>query len=271
MHIPAHNGFPAITVVLGAQVGSQYDALHNLLIWLIILGVATVVLTSAAGFYLAHRALLPARVAQERQRAFIADASHELRTPLTILRADADVLLRGRARLSDDDSALLEDMVAETSHMTRLADSMLNLARLDWGNGHIEQEVVDLAELGGDIARRAASLAAERDITIGAGDLEPAVVLGDRLLLEQAVLILIDNAIKYNRPGGSIDVRTARQRIGWRWRCRTPGSAWRRRICPIWDDASIASTRRARAKWVAPAWEFPSRAASLHATVARWS
>ncbi|HAH00304.1 MAG TPA: two-component sensor histidine kinase, partial [Ktedonobacter sp.] len=51
------------------------------------------------GLFLANRALAPARLAWTNQQRFIADASHELRTPLTLLRADAEVLLRGRAQL----------------------------------------------------------------------------------------------------------------------------------------------------------------------------
>jgi len=99
------------------------------------------------GLFLASRALVPARLAFTRQQRFIADASHELRTPLTLMRADAEVLLRGRGQMAAEDAALLEDIVAEANHMSTLANSMLTLARLDANPQHYEQEVVSLDAL----------------------------------------------------------------------------------------------------------------------------
>lgn len=194
-------------VVVGAEVGHELNALHVLLTLLIGLGLVTLVGAAGGGLFLASRALAPARLAYARQRDFIADASHELRTPLSILRADAEVLLRGKDHLPPDDVQLLEDMVSEAGHMARLADNMLDLARLDTGRMRLEQEVIDLGAMGAEMAHRVIPLAAERGVTVRQ-EIEPDVlIIGDRLLLQQAVLILVDNAIKYNRTGGDVVVR----------------------------------------------------------------
>lgn len=146
-----------------------------------------------------------------KQQRFIADASHELRTPLTLLRADADVLLRGRKHLDKEDAALLDDIIGETTHMTKLAANLLTLARLDNDSVHHEQEVIDLTELAARVVHRVQSLAEQRQITVQIANSQPGQVLGDPVLLEQAILGLLDNAIKYNHQGGQVNVRTLKQ------------------------------------------------------------
>jgi signal transduction histidine kinase len=152
--------------------------------------------------------LAPARLAWANQQRFIADASHEIRTPLTLLRADAEVLLRGRERLDAEDAALLEDIVAEANHMGRLATSLLTLARLDIESRHQEHEVVSLAELVQESTRRVQAFAGQRGVTVEVESSNNSYVIGDPMLLEQAVLVLLDNAIKYNRRGGRVVTRT---------------------------------------------------------------
>jgi len=209
MTVTDTSGRPLGVVVVGAQVGSLVDALDTLLALLVAFGLLTLIFASAGGLFLANRALLPARLAYRRQRDFIADASHELRTPLTLLRADAEVLLRGKQHLAADDVELLQDVVMEASHMAALANNMLDLARLDADSAHIERDVVDLALVARDTARRVGSLATEKCVDIRVENALPVLVIGDRLLLEQVALVLLDNAIKYNHPGGQVVVRAS--------------------------------------------------------------
>lgn len=194
-------------IVVGLPIQSTLDDLHTLLLLLLGVGALTLLGAAAGGAFLAARALVPARLALDRQQHFIADAAHELRTPLTLMRADAEVLLRSQDRLDPDDAALLRDIVAENAHMSALADNLLLLARLDRGAAHPERDVVDLADIAASAARRAHALAGKSGITVSEHSAGPVLVVGDRLLLEQAVLILLDNALKYNRDNGSVDLR----------------------------------------------------------------
>jgi len=198
-------------VVIGESVKAQETALSLLLTLLLSVGGVSLLGAGLGGLFLANRALAPARLAWANQQRFIADAAHELRTPLTLLRADAEVLLRGRERLEEPDAALLEDIVVETNHMATLANNLLTLARLDSSSSHREHEVVNLADVASAGARRVQALADETEISIQVESHETAVVIGDPTLLEQAVLALLDNAIKYNRRGGRVIVRTAVQ------------------------------------------------------------
>ncbi len=198
-------------VQVGVLVGGQLDAMHALLTLLLILGPLELLGATLGGFFLAERALVPARLAFERQQTFIADASHELRTPLTLLRADAEVLLRGRARLDPDDAALLEDIVVETEHLSAIANNLLTLARLDSGSMRLESDVVDLATIATNAAHRVDALAREHGITVRLGALTSVAVLGDPQLLAQATLALVDNALKYAGSGSEISLSTSHE------------------------------------------------------------
>jgi signal transduction histidine kinase len=198
-------------VVIGASIQMQENALSLLLMLLLSVGGVALLGAGLGGLFLASRALAPARLAWTNQQRFIADASHELRTPLTLLRADAEVLLRSREHLGTEDAALLEDIVTEASHMATLANNMLTLARLDNSTSHREHEVVNLADVALVGARRVQALADQVGVTIQVEQAGTAYVIGDPALLEQAVLALLDNAIKYNRRGGRVIIHTAAQ------------------------------------------------------------
>jgi signal transduction histidine kinase len=205
---PTGNGNVGV-VVIGESIQNQQNALSLLLTLLLSVGGVSLVGAGLGGLFLANRALAPARLAWTRQQRFIADAAHELRTPLTLLRADAEVLLRSREHLEAEDAMLLEDIVAEANHMGRLSSNLLTLARLDNRSSHQELEVVDLAELARKGAQRIQALADQAEVSIQVDANDPAVVIVDPMMLEQAVLALLDNAIKYNRRGGHVVVRTA--------------------------------------------------------------
>ncbi len=210
--VPSSTGSGNAGVVLvGESVQAQESALSLLLILLLTVGGLALLGAGLGGLFLANRALAPARLAWANQRRFIADAAHELRTPLTLLRADAEVLLRGREHLVEEDAALLEDIVAEANHMSILANNMLTLARLDNGALHREHEVVSLAELAQEGVRRVQALAEQSGVIVQPENANDPYVIGDPMLLEQAMLVLLDNAIKYNRRGGRVTVGTAVQ------------------------------------------------------------
>ncbi len=198
-------------VVVGESIQVQETVLTQLLTLLLAVGGVALLGAGLGGLFLANRALAPARLAWSNQQRFIADASHELRTPLTLLRADAEVLLRGRARLDTDDAFLLEDIVAEVQHMTHIAENMLTLARLDNRAPHREHEVVSLAHIASEGAQRIQALANEAGVAIQVDADAAAVVIGDQTLLQQAALALLDNAIKYNHRGGLVTLRTTVQ------------------------------------------------------------
>jgi signal transduction histidine kinase len=198
-------------VEVGTPVSDRLNALQTLLTYLVQFGLLGLACAAVGGLFLAGRSLLPARLAYLRQRDFISDASHELRTPLTLLRADADVLLRDRKNLQPDHVAILEDIVLEAAHMSSLANNMLDLARLDAGQEHMEEDVVDLSELARQVAHRASNLAQSANVSVRADVGGTVLVVGDQTLIERVALILLDNAIKYNAPQGEVLLHVKRE------------------------------------------------------------
>jgi len=205
--VPNSSGNGNVSVIVAGEIiQPQEDALSVLLKLLLAFGGVALLGAGLGGLFLSNRALAPARLAWTNQQRFIADAAHELRTPLTLLRADAEVLLRSHGQLEEEDAMLLEDIVAETKHMSNLASNLLTLARLDNSTSHREHEVVNLADIARAGTRRIQALADQAEITIQLASNEAVLVIGDPMLLEQAVLALLDNAIKYNRHGGQVTV-----------------------------------------------------------------
>src|SRR5436190_23748774 len=144
----------------------------------------------------------------DQMRRFSADASHELRTPLTALRSVGEVGLRGRR----DEGAYREiigSMLEEVDRLALLVDHLLTLSRADTGQAKLSVDVVDIPELAEEIAEQLSVLAEEKDQSIKVRfDMVPRWI-GDRVVLRQALLNLVDNAIKYSPVGGRIEVRVA--------------------------------------------------------------
>jgi signal transduction histidine kinase len=206
------------TIVGALQVGTSLDArerqLRDLLLTLGLVGAGALVLTSAASLFLADRALVPARLAFERQRQFAGAASHELRTPLAIARSQADLVVRRLNRGDAIDTASVAGDVAEIGveidYMTRLVRELLLLAR-DAHEGHDRLGVawgdVDLGVIAAGVAAKMRELALQRGLTLTAEvEQAPLSVRGDADQLRQCVLVLMENAIAYTPVGGSIDV-----------------------------------------------------------------
>ncbi len=138
-------------------------------------------------------------------RQFSSDASHELRTPLTVMKGETELVLR-RTRPVEDYVAVLESNLEEIDRMSRIVDELLFLSRADLGQIKMEFQPVNLETLVEDIQRQACLLGQERNVEVMLGTISPAVVLGDELRLRELILNIVDNAVKYSYPGGTVRI-----------------------------------------------------------------
>jgi heavy metal sensor kinase len=142
----------------------------------------------------------------DQMRRFTSDASHELRTPLTAIRSVGEVGLRGRR----DDATYREiigSMLEEVDRLALLVDRLLMLSRADTGKAQLSVEPVDLPEVAEAIAEQLSVLAEEKNQSIKVRFDAVPRWNGDRVMLRQALLNLVDNAIKYSPVGGNIEIR----------------------------------------------------------------
>lgn len=140
-----------------------------------------------------------------RLRRFTADASHELRTPLTAIRTVGEVALR-QPQTAEAYREVIGSMLEESDRLTRLVDSLLTLSRWDSGRVPLHREAFDLADLARDVAAHLAVLAEEKDLSLSVAATRPALVQADRLMIRQAVINLVDNAIKFSPTGMPVTV-----------------------------------------------------------------
>ena len=150
--------------------------------------------------------------ASRQKTDFLADVSHELRTPLTVLRGNAQVGLALGAE--GEQKQLLEEVVEESKRMSRMVEELLFLARSDSSPPSLEPETVSVPPLMSDLVGRAAVLARERGAALATDIRAEGTLHADPNRLEQAVLILVDNAIKYGPPGGTVTLHSAVARAG---------------------------------------------------------
>jgi signal transduction histidine kinase len=142
----------------------------------------------------------------EAQRRFVANASHELRTPLTLERTLLQVSLADPDATVDTLRETCEELLAAGRDQERLLEALLTLASSERGLEH--REPLDLARVMNHVVAASGSEAERRGLEIEPS-LAPAEVSGDRALIERLVANLTDNAIRYNQPGGRVEIRTA--------------------------------------------------------------
>ena len=141
----------------------------------------------------------------ERLRRFSADASHELRTPLTAIRSVGEVGLR-EARTPEEYREVIGSMLEEADRLARLVDTLLTLSRWESGRVQLCPTSLDLGDLAREVAGQLAVLAEERGITVDVAADDPLSVTVDLLMIRQALMNVVDNAIKFTPDGGRVRI-----------------------------------------------------------------
>jgi len=194
---PKSNG----TLMVFTDKSAEMDTLDQLKRTTIIIGVISIIMLSAAAFFLSKKSIEPIKIAFERQKRFVSDASHELKTPLTVISANADVL-------ADEigDNKWLTYIKSQTDRMNVLVNDLLNLTRL-------ENNTTDFICVDFDLSRAAENTALpfecqafemNRKFIV---DIDEGIsVNGSEKHIKQMMAIFIDNAIKYSNEGGTVKV-----------------------------------------------------------------
>ncbi len=149
--------------------------------------------------------------AERNRREFTANVSHELKTPLQGILGSAELIENGMVK-PDDLPRFVGHIHAEAARLVTLIDDIIRLSQLDEGDA-MPTEPVDLLAVSQEAAENLHDAAAARDVTVSVTG-QPSVIPGVRRLLYEVVYNLCDNAIKYNRDGGRVDITVAHDADG---------------------------------------------------------
>lgn len=138
------------------------------------------------------------------RREFTANVSHELRTPLTSISGFAELIREGLAK-QEDIPRFADRICRESQRLLALIEDILRLSQLDEGGATEEKTPQKLDELACAVVQQLAPVAKEKGISITT-DIAPCEVMGVRRVLEELIYNLCDNAVKYNRPKGTVKV-----------------------------------------------------------------
>jgi len=145
----------------------------------------------------------------DQMRRFTSDVSHELRTPLTAIRSVGEVGLRGGSRAEGEYRAIIGSMLEEVDRLAGLVDRLLTLSRAETGEAKLSIEPIALKELAESVVGDLAVLAEEKSQQVVVEAHGSPRALGDRMMVRQALINLVDNAIKFAPAATAIVVRVA--------------------------------------------------------------
>ncbi len=139
-----------------------------------------------------------------RSEDFIAEAAHRVRTPLAIVRTKAEIIERKSA--DPDTRSAVGDMIHAIDDSSRTASQLLDHAMVTFRLDNLATEHIDLRQLVQDTVDRLRPISELKDITLTHGDLDPAEVTGDLILLQNALHNIVDNAIKYAPRDARVEI-----------------------------------------------------------------
>ncbi|WP_027352145.1 sensor histidine kinase [Desulfotomaculum nigrificans] len=203
-----HKQGPGFLVIF-LSIERDMEVLSFLLAALSIAGILCLALAFYSSLFLADKALIPIRKSWQRQRDFVADASHELRTPLAVMQTNLELVMGNPNETVADQEIWLKNVQTEISHMTRLVEDLLLLARIDSEQQLLELSRFSLDQAIYDVIKPIIPMAETKGIKLRL-EIEPQVEFnGDEKRIKQLVVILIDNAIKHTPAGGEVALKMA--------------------------------------------------------------
>ncbi|WP_432664092.1 ATP-binding protein [Wukongibacter baidiensis] len=178
--------------------------LNKLLIMFLTVGGVSIAALILISKQFAKRALIPIEESWKQQKNFVADASHELRTPLAVLQINLEAAMSDKKGTIEENEIWLENAMGEVKKMGELVNELLMLARIDAKEIEIKDDVINLSLLSQEISQQMEILFESSNITFNKEIDDQLYIKGDEAKIRQLIVILLDNAVKYNKLGGEI-------------------------------------------------------------------
>jgi signal transduction histidine kinase len=198
---------------LHPDVDLMNEVKHRL--FLIFLGINGGILVVSGGlaYLLAGKTLKPIAVMLDEQNQFISDASHELRTPLTSMKSAMEVGLRDKEMEIKEARQILAENIEDVNKLQSLSDHLLQLAQYQKPDNKVILEEVAVAGIVEGAIKKVGPMAKIRKITIDSSEVEKVKIKANKYNLNDLLVILLDNAIKYS-PKGKVVMVSAKRNDG---------------------------------------------------------
>ena len=145
---------------------------------------------------------------EQMRTDFAANVSHELKTPLTSIKGFVETLMDGAINQPEMAQKFLKIIMMETERLTRLINDILSISKLESGAATVDVQRLRLDQMAYDVADMLEIHASEKKVTINARlNSRPVYVMGNADRVEQMLINLVENAIKYNKEGGTVTVQ----------------------------------------------------------------
>lgn len=196
----------AYTIVF-LDITDSMSSLNRLLFTFVVVGIFMLGVIYVISVYFARRSVKEIEEAWNKQKQFVADASHEFKTPIAVIEANADALLLEEKQ---NNKKWIDYIKAETGRMTRLVTDLLYLAKTENMDMEFDDVPFDISEVLKKVVLSMEAIIYEKDLTL-IQDIEDNLFFkGDTARIEQVMIILIDNAIKYSGASGEINISLKR-------------------------------------------------------------
>lgn len=202
MIIPGPDGYRIVFL----DISSQQGILTNLIYTFLAVAFIMLVVIFFISRFFANRSIKPVKEAFDKQKQFISDASHELKTPLAVINTNVDVLLSNGEDPINSQSKWLYYIKSEAERMTKLTNDLLYLTQMDYSDLKMIYTDFNLSETVENVILTMEAVIFEHNLSFDY-DIEPELTVhGNSEQLQQVIMILLDNAIKYTSSEGKINI-----------------------------------------------------------------
>jgi signal transduction histidine kinase len=176
---------------------------------LLIINSSILIFSGWFGYILAGKTLNPIQTMVEDQKRFISDASHELRTPITAMKTTLEVALRDKSISLAEAKEIINQNLEDVNKLQHLSDSLLQLSDFQH-QPPLKTELIQVSTLISEAVEKIQPLAKLKKIAIKTKTVK-ATINGDQQSLQNVLVILLDNAVKYSAAQSKIDIQTLKQ------------------------------------------------------------
>ena len=199
---------PIKSVQSEAIIKRDNEIKKEMLFHLIVLDSIIIILGTIGSYFLSKKTLKPIEENLNLQMEFISNASHELKTPITVITMENEVLLREKNHSKEELLHQIKSNLEEVTSLSKLVNILLELAR----NNKITLEKIEVIDVVNNACDKLKVLSKKKNITI-LNNIDNLKILANKDILEEVIVIILDNAIKYSDKNTTIKIYNKNSKI----------------------------------------------------------